>query len=190
MTSQHGKKLCQRHASIVLCLSCFFVNMFPILIFALEASDEYEIKAAYLFNLSKFVEWPAYRLPKNKSLEICLLGQDSLGADLDLIVQTQKTIQKHTVVVKRLISSAQVDSCHILFVSNSEQLRLPDIFAAVKNKPILTVGECDHFVVQGGMIQFYRLENNIRMLLDLQSIRETGLIASSRLLQVVRIIQY
>lgn len=189
MTFQHGKKSCQRHVSILLYLLCFFMDVFPIPIFALEAT-EYEIKAAYLFSLGEFIEWPADRLPENKSLEICLLGQDSLSVNLNFIIQTRKTIQKRPVVVKQLLSSAQVDGCHILFVSNSEQLRLADIFAAVKNKPILTVGECDHFVVQGGMIQFYRLESNIRMLLDLQSIRETGLTASSRLLQVVKIIQH
>jgi len=101
---------------------------------ALEAAKEYEIKAVYLFNLVSFMKWPKSALPRGKPFRIFILGQDPFGDNIDFVVANQKQIQKYPVVVKRLLSKSQADHCHILFISDSEQLCLPTIFKALKKK--------------------------------------------------------
>ncbi len=165
--------------TIVLTLSLVQVSAF-----ALESAKEYEIKAVYLFNLGSFVRWTPDSLQAGKTFQICIVGQDPFGADLDYVVKTQKEVQEHPVVVKRLADLTQFTGCHILFVNSSEQLQLPSILAKVKNKPILTVGDSEYFVAQGGMVQFYQNDGKIRLMLDPQTIRESGLKASAQLMQI------
>lgn len=167
-------------------LTLVFTFLFSLQARSLESAKEYEIKAVYLLNLGSFVRWPKEALQESQAFEICILGQDPFGADLDFVAKTKEMIQNHQIVVKRLSSITSAHACHLLFISDSEQLRLSGIFAKIKNQPILTVGDTDRFVVQGGMIQFYPLEGKIRLMMDPQSIEETGLKANANLLKIAK----
>lgn len=150
-------------------------------------AEEYEIKAAYLFSLGTFVRWQKEISTQN--FEICVFGEDPFGRNLDYIAQKGKQIQDHNVSLRRLSSLNDVYSCHILFLSSSLQPQFAAIFAAIKKKPILTVGDTKHFVIEGGMIQFYRREDKIRLLLDPQTIEDSGLKASARLMEIAQIVK-
>jgi len=152
--------------------------------FAVDSAEEYEIKAVYLLNLGNFIKWAEDAL--QGGFVICLLGKDPFGANLDFVTKKERKVQKQPVSVKQLSSITEINSCHILFVSNSEQERLATIFAAVKDKPILTVGDSEHFVAQGGMIQFYHHNGKIRILLDPKTIEEGGLKARSQLMNIAQ----
>jgi hypothetical protein len=170
---------------------CNYLFLFLFLLntqaFALDSAEEYEIKAVYLLNLGDFIKWTEDAL--QGGFVICLLGKDPFGANLDFVTKKEKKVQKQRVSVKQLSVITEINNCHILFVSNSEQDRLATIFEAVKNKPILTVGDSERFVVQGGMIQFYHHNGKIRMLLDPKTIEESGLKASSQLMRIAQRIE-
>ncbi len=157
---------------------------------AVDAAEEYEIKAVYLFNLGSFMHWPEGFLTNSNNFEICVLGQDPFGVNLDFVVKTEKIIRSKPVVARRLNGVEQADGCHILFISDSEQLRLTEIFNALRGKPILLVGDSERFVVQGGMVQFYPRDGKIRLMLDPETIGEAGLKASAHLMRIAKLIQH
>jgi hypothetical protein len=162
--------------------------MFAILLASAMAADtsnvEYRIKAAYIFNFAKFVSWPsaAFASP-NAPIVIGILGKDPFGSELDQTI-AGKTIERHPLQGKRLGDTDSIDGCHILFISEPDRKRLPEIFEKASRLSILTVGETDDFTDVGGMIRFFKYENNIRFEVDLVPVEAAGLKISSKLLQV------
>jgi len=175
-------------------MSVGFYLISGILIYAAAAPPsivtEYQLKAVYLFNFTKFIKWPPTAFANDNSpYSICILGEDPFQEKLDLAVQNE-TVHKRSVTVQRLKtgSTAKIKSCHVLFISRSEQKQLNDILAQLHQAPILTVSDMDDFVSQGGMIGFYLLKNTkVRFSIDPQTLSETGLVASAQLLQIANI---
>jgi hypothetical protein len=154
------------------------------------ATNEYQLKAIYLYNFSKYITWPEGAFANSEaSLRICLLGDDPFGGKLDLAVKNQK-VKGREVIVQRINKMQMITGCQTLFISNSEQPRLTAILAYTRHKPILTVSEIEKFVTQGGMIQFYSLEDQVRFSIDPQTLAEASLEASSRLLQLANIVRH
>lgn len=101
-------------------------------------------------------------------------------------VNLNALVQEHNVLFKQLSTLRDIFSCHILFLSRSAQSQFAIIFATLKNKPILTIGNTEHFVIEGGMVQFYRHEGKIRLMIDPQTLAESGLKPSSHLMGIVQ----
>jgi hypothetical protein len=161
---------------------------------ARDASDssEYLIKAGFIFNFAKFVEWPAPSFAQPDSpIVIGILGTDPFGAIIDQIVQDKK-IGARGFVVKRLKWGADLKDlkeCKILFVGASERAHIDDVVQAVKGLPILTVGETPGFAEHGGVIRFVLEDNRVRFEVNIEAARQADLTISSRLLTLARIIQ-
>ncbi len=142
---------------------------------------EFQVKAAYLFNFGKFVRWPAGA--GQGSLEICVLGKNPLGSVLEVTVKGESIDGKQ--VHSRAISNPQEASrCNILYVSDSEEGRLPAILPTAKHGGILTVSDIPHFVERGGMIEFVNQQDRIRFAINTDTIEDAGLSVSSELLKV------
>lgn len=147
-------------------------------------APEYDVKATYLYNFARFVEWPeGSPAAKDGSLSICVLGQDPFGAALDTIVSGESIAGK-TVVTRRLANARDAVNCHILYISLSEDARLPEILTAIAKSGVLTVSDMPQFSKRGGMIQFVSESNKIRFAVNLASARNSGLTLSSELLKV------
>ena len=145
---------------------------------------EYQLKAAFLFNFAKFVEWPpAAFASKTNAIVIGILGQNPFHDDLAQTVRN-KTVDNRPLVVKEVLSAAEATNCHILFVSTSEKEKLPDILKALKGSSVLTVGEMDHFTESGGMINFVIKENKIRFQINSDQAAKAGLKISSKLMSL------
>ncbi len=130
-----------------------------------DAPTEYQIKAAFLFNFAKFVEWPERAFARADSpIVIGVLGDDPFGADLDRLVRG-KRIENRELVIRRYQDVDRAAGAHILFISASEQRRLPAILADLRSSPVLTVGEVPQFNRLGGIIQF-AMENR-KVLFDI-----------------------
>jgi hypothetical protein len=150
---------------------------------------EYQLKAAFLFNFAKFVEWPPARFAEtNSRIVLGILGKNPFG---DILQQTikGKTINNHSLeVVTYFDSSVVLTNCHILFISDSEKDRLKAIIDGLSNASVLTVGETDGFIKSGGMIRFFPLEQEnkevtkIRFEINEQAARDARLKISSKLL--------
>ena len=153
---------------------------------AIDTAEEYEIKAVYLFNLGQFVYWPDTILPDGATFRVCILGRDPFGRLLDFVVDEVKVIQQHPIQVRRINNTKQSKGCHILFISSSEERRLPYIFEQLRNEPILLVSDIERFVTQGGMVQFYQLDTKIRLMLDPDSFSNARLKPSAQLMRIAK----
>jgi hypothetical protein len=152
--------------------------------------DEYQMKAAFLYNFAKFVEWPPHALKNpNESVVICVLGEDPFGKLLDDTVQG-KTIEGHPLQLRRITETNQATGCHVVFVSVSERRRLSAILGALSATGVLTVGETEGFAALGGIINF-KLENErrVRFEVNLNAAREANLKLSSKLLSLALIVR-
>jgi len=155
-------------------------------------SSEYLIKAGFIFNFAKFVEWPPTTFAQPDSpIVIGILGTDPFGTIIDHIVQDKK-IGGRGFVVKRLKWGAELKDlreCKILFVGASGRAHIDELVQIVKFLPILTVGETPGFAEHGGVIRFVVEDNRVRFEVNVDAARQGGLTISSRLLTLARIIQ-
>jgi len=153
---------------------------------AQEQPTEYQIKAAFIFNFAKFVEWPAAALPKSTSpIIIGVLGENPFRDNLEKTIHN-KTVDDHPLLVKLFRSVAEATNCHILFISSPEAPRLPQILKTLQGASILTVGEMDRFTENGGMINFVFDGNKIRFKINNEVATRAGLKISSKLLNASR----
>jgi hypothetical protein len=145
---------------------------------------EYQIKAAFLFNFAKFVEWPPAAFAEATSpMVIGVLGENPFRDDLERTIQG-KTINNRPLVIKEFRSPAEATNCHVLFISTSEKQRLPEILKSLHGTSVLTVGETDRFIETGGMINFVAEGNKIRFQINEVAAESAGLKISSKLLSL------
>jgi hypothetical protein len=144
--------------------------------------EEYQVKAVYLYNFGRFVEWPA-NLPPQETFDICVMGRDPFGSFLDATLAGE-SINSRKLAAKRIGSGRDAANCKILFISASENGRIKDILAAVEKTAVLTVSDMPGFTSNGGMIQFVLRDNKVRFEVNLTATDKAGLTLSSQLLKV------
>lgn len=149
---------------------------------------EYQVKAIFLFNFSQFIEWPPNAFSKvNEPLIIGILGRDPFGTYLEETIHNEK-IGEHPLVVKRFKSISEIDKCHILFVDPASEEQLASKAAKTRLSHTLIVGEASrNFMMKGGMIGFFVDSGKIRMKINLEEIKKSGLKISSKLLSVAEV---
>jgi hypothetical protein len=149
--------------------------------------DEYQVKAAFLYNFAKFVEWPpgTFANPTDP-IGICIVGQNPFGSALEKMVQGKK-VGDRTFAVRRLPDTEQASQCQILFIGAAEWKRTHALLEAVKIPGVLTVGESDDFTVLGGIIGFRLDGPRVRIKVDLQTAEHAKLRISSKLLSLAEI---
>jgi hypothetical protein len=151
---------------------------------AQQKPNEYQVKAVYLYNFGRFVEWPAKETAaKNDSFNICVLGQDPFGPALDATFAGE-TINGKSVVARRISTPQESDNCRILFMSSAEDGRIGKVIEALNKEAILTVSDMPEFSQHGGMIQFVLEGKKVRFEVNLTAVQHAGLTLSSELLKV------
>ena len=150
-------------------------------------ADEYPVKAAFLFNFAKFVEWPAEAFKgTDDPMTICVLGQDPFGSSLEDVVRN-KTVANRTFVVRQVSNGQQASKCQIVFFTASERKRLRSLLDELKGHSILTVGEADDFTANGGIINFKLKDARVRIEIDTGAADRARLRISSKLLSLAEI---
>lgn len=150
--------------------------------------DEYAVKAAYLYNFAKYVEWPPGTFASaDAPLLICIAGDDPFGDALAAL--SGKMIENHPVKVRPLAVTTDLNPCHIVFVSRAEQGRLKTLLAKLARQPILTVSDISDFAQAGGMIGLIEADQRIRFSINLNATRQADLKLSSQLLKLATIVE-
>jgi len=148
------------------------------------APTEYQIKAAFLYNFVKFVDWPPQSFATPSSpIVIGVLGENVFGDNLEQAVH-DKIINNHPLQYKKFDSVAEATNCQVLFISASEKNRFPQILDTLRGRSILTVSESDRFIAAGGIINFVIVNNRVRFQINNESARKAGLTISSDLLNL------
>lgn len=145
---------------------------------------EYELKAAFLVNFVKFVDWPQIAFAGERTpLAICVYGKDPFGRGLDAAVEGQR-LGERILHVQRPDGLDDLDACHVLFVGLSERHRLGQVLARVEGRPVLTVADTEGFLNAGGMINLVLELDRVRFLVNPQAAERSGLKISSKLLRL------
>jgi hypothetical protein len=154
-----------------------------------ERVDEYRVKAAFLYNFAKFIDWPpeAFR-SSGQPFGICVLGEDPFGHGLDDIV-SGRTISGRSIVIRRISDAREADVCHILFVSSSLSKRSLSILAAEKMPGVLRVGECAKSASREAIILFTLDGGKVRFEIDLIAAERQNLRISSKLLTLASFVR-
>jgi hypothetical protein len=153
----------------------------PILQAQAPKASEFQVKAAYLFNFGRFVQWSDPGT--SETFEICVLGSDPFGSALDSTL-AGGTIAGKNVTAKRIARPQDVNSCRVLYISSSEEGRLREDLQALDKARVLTVSDIPGFSERGGMIGFVSEGNRVRFDVNLDSAAGAGLTLSSELLKV------
>ncbi len=141
---------------------------------------EYEIKAAFLYHFARFVDWPP---DKSKGdLVVCVRGGNPFGTALTKL--EAKSAGTRTLTTRQVTGESEISACHILFLSSTAETPIPQLLAGVPSEGVLTVGETDTFVDDGGMIRLFAADNNIRFEINREAARRAGLTISSRMLRL------
>ena len=153
-----------------------------------QSFDEYQVKAAFLYTLTRFIEWPAGSFPRpSTAMTICVLGADPFGSFLDDAIRG-KMIEEHPLLARRL-ADRQTGGCHILFIAASEQPRMRSLLASLSAPGLLTVGDTADFAAQGGIVGMRLEGDHIRLIVNLTASEQAKLKISSRVLSLASIVR-
>lgn len=149
---------------------------------AQPANDEYKVKAAFVFHFAQLVDWPsdAPGVPAD-SFNVCLLDDEPHKQEFQNILEG-KLIGRRTTHIRLLNKSQSAENCRILFLSRNEGRRQAELLRAVRGLPVLTVGDADGFLTDGGMIRFHLDQDKIRFDISVGPAETSHLKISSRLL--------
>jgi hypothetical protein len=147
---------------------------------AQEVSQEYQIKAAYLYNFLKYVEWPRRT---NQTFLICVAGQNPFGPVLEGLTKAERV--RGNPVRTELILGPE-PGCDVIFTPRTSNISA--YIQAARGKPVLTVGETPRFIEQGGVANFFLENGKVRFEINRTAAERAGLRFSSRLLQLAKIV--
>lgn len=145
-----------------------------------QVTTEAQLKAAYLVNFMKYIEWPAQR----SSANICLFGRDSLGPYLAAYEGRQ--VSGLELRILKFNSPEQLSECHMLFVPETEEARFGAVLRWTERQPILTVSDAEVFVRQGGAVALVRTEGRLQFDINVEAMGRANLKPGSQLLRLAR----
>jgi YfiR/HmsC-like len=177
---------------------CWSFKFFTVILWALffipcaqaqkSKPTDSQVKAVYLINFARFVEWPDKLGTQQDSFTICVLGPDPFGRTLDTMLAGEK-IAGRSAVAKRISTPQDSFDCRILFVSSVETGSINRMVEAASKQGVLTVSDMPHFTNRGGMIQFVTDDKRVRFEVNLTAAQRAGLTLSSELLKVATVVR-
>ncbi|MGE0087456.1 MAG: YfiR family protein [Desulfococcaceae bacterium] len=153
-----------------------------------DDDKEYSLKAAFLYNFAKFVQWPdtAFRSPDEPVL-LCILGTSFFGNALGTI-ENREVIPPRRLSVKLCENIGEISGCHMLFISSSESENLSSILSVTQTIPMLTVSDSEGFAQRGVMINLVNIDNKLRFEINTEAVNQMPFRLSSNLLKLAIIV--
>jgi hypothetical protein len=152
-------------------------------------ANAYEVKAAFLYNIIQFVEWP--RRPGKGGggrVSVCVFGDDDAFGSFVRTIDGEKAGDNQTIVVRYSKRLAELRNCQVVFITSSERARVTEVVSALGKTPALTVGDTEGFAQKSVIVNFYEDNNKVRFEINIEAARRAGLRISSHLLKLARII--
>jgi len=151
------------------------------------ATDEDEVKMGFLYNFTKFVEWPREAFANDQSpIVIGIAGDDATAASFAEAL-AHKTSGGRAIVVRRVAEAGDLPHCHILFLRAGSRRNIADVADELAGRPVLLVGECEHFLAGGGMLNFVLRSERVRFEVNLDAAQKAKLKLSSKLVQIASV---
>jgi hypothetical protein len=165
-----------------------FVGLLFLPVSRAEISKEYQLKAAFLYNFTKFVEWPPRCFANATSpITIAILGDNPFADELETAVRGRQ-VNGRSVVVKEIDSIAQAGDAQVLFIAAKNEARLGDALGSLQQTGVLTVGESRQFAAMGGIITFTLQTDKVRFQINQQASEQAGLKINAQLLKLATVV--
>jgi hypothetical protein len=148
---------------------------------AQSLSDEYRLKAAFVYRFPQFVEWPAAAVQSSRTLDLCVLQPNPFGSDLEQLVSGE-WLDGRPLQVRVVAGVEALPGCHSLFVGARSDAAA--VLTALAGRPVLTVGETDEFLNAGGIIVLKVVERRVRFEVNATNANRAGLRISAQLLSL------
>ena len=150
-----------------------------------QETIEPDVKAAFLFNFTRFIEWPGPAAPGSAPFRICVVADATMELAIKRTVEGE-VVQGRPLIMTQPRTPQEAAGCQILFIGRTEYQRSGALLAAVRELPVLTVGDSAQFVEHGGAIEFVLVDNRVRFDVNLASAQRANLKVSANLLRVAR----
>jgi hypothetical protein len=155
---------------------------------AAAPAREYEIKAAFLYNFTKFVDWPAQTFANDDApIVIGVLGDSPCVQALERLIKDRK-VNGRTIVVRRIASAAEAKVTQLLFVGSAQEAQFAGLEPAIESLPVLTVGESPGFATLGGAIDLLPQGDKIRFEINIDVAEHAGLKISAQLQKLATVV--
>jgi hypothetical protein len=178
-----GQLLRSRRRFLIRVILCFLA-----VVAQAQSASEYQVKAAFLFNFARFVEWPADAfLSADSPLQICILGQDPFGRDFEQMIE-DKAVSGHRIEIAHPEGVPQARACQILFIALPDKQQVLQTMQGLKGASVLTVGDAPGFARMGGIINFVLDDNRVRFEINQKAAELAHLKLSARLLTVAKLV--
>lgn len=149
--------------------------------------SEYQVKAAFIYNFAKYLEWPAESFAtKDAPIQLCLVGRDVFGAPLAAI--EGRKAQGRELRVRRGVAGDEIRTCHIAFVTYTEERRVAALLAQAAGFPVLTMSDIEDFAQSGGAVGFVNADQRVQFEINLQTLQRSNLRLSSEVLKLARVV--
>ncbi len=143
------------------------------------------LKAAFIYNFTKFTEWPADAAPGEEPLVLCVLGDTAVADALARAVKG-RVVAGHGMSVSSMAAGGPARACHVLYISGVTARQATQLLAGVRDVPVLTIGDLADFTRLGGIARFFFEDGRLRFSVGLESARRAHLQISSRLLSLAK----
>ena len=153
------------------------------------ASNEADVKAAFVYNFLKFVDWPPHALARSdQPLSIAIVGEGPVADAVESLLEGKK-VGTHALVVVRVKAGDPLADVHAVFVTGADKDKAHRTLATRGSAAILTIGDDDQFAARGGIIGLYVEDRRVRFEVNTAAADATGLRVSSRLLALARLVR-
>lgn len=151
---------------------------------AMAGDLETKVKVAYIYNFTKFIEWPD---DDSEPIRICVIGNDPIRTMLGEL--SNREVKGRQLRIMRVKDLNSMPSCHLLFISRSEESQVPNILQRLQGTRVLTVSDIPQFAKRGGMISFTTEKERVKIEINQRTVRQAGLKVSAKLLEIARVVQ-
>jgi uncharacterized protein DUF4154 len=178
----HSSLIRLRLLTIFLCFLIVLTKVAPPVSTAADVFEEYDVKAAFIYNFTKFITWPAKSFVSDEApFVVGIFGENPFGDALNLL--KDKTVKGHPIEIRFVNNLNEAPATHVLFICASEKDKIQKICNST-NAPVLTIGDAEGFCDVGGIIHLTTVDNKIRFKINQKAARRAGLYISSHLLQL------
>ncbi|HKX28007.1 MAG TPA: YfiR family protein [Blastocatellia bacterium] len=170
---------------VILCLVLMSGSLYS----QTQVPNEYQVKAAFIYNFAKFIEWPPGTFSsKEMPFILGVMGDEFISRTIEQAIQG-KTVNGRQLQIKRLELGQELKICQVLYISSYEQRHLVQILESLRGSSTLTIGEMDRFIQQGGIINLVTEENRVLFEVNLEVAEQAQLKISSKLLVLARTVR-
>jgi hypothetical protein len=160
------------------------ISLWPF-IAAAEALSEAQVKAAFIYNFAKFATWPGGAFQSSQTpITLCLSGAAGALSNIE-----GKLVQGRVLQIRRIALRDDLRPCHLIYLTEDDKKRAPEILASLGDAPSLTIGDIEDFAQSGGMIGFFADDNAVRFEINPEAAKRASIGFSAHLLKLARIVQ-